>query len=602
MPIGANGLPEGRFVVPADAKEGPHLLVATCDSDVGSYSFEFWFQVAAAAPITATTATTAPTTATTAPTTATTAPTTATTAPTTATTAPTTATTGPTTAADEATFDPGSAAPGKVVRFTFTVDAGCRDSTDPAFVLVWEEPTREFPMALDAEGQVDETFTVPLEAKPGTHRLQASCRATGKSWSRTLRFSVIPGDTTSTTTTPGTAGPTPATIAGPAAPSTAGPTTTTIVGVTTTTPTAQSGGSGRGARSLFPRSLTSMEDVSFAPMPVLRSLALAGLLMLLIGFPAELFNKTVEEHYDELSKWFGRRGRRPHRRWPSIITLPLLAAVAAVLFALLDPGVTTDRSSLALVIGLFVAVLVTTLAFEVPAMSHARSRTGGTATLRLFPKAVAFGALCVAVSRLASFHPGYAYGIVAGYVLVRERSRLSSADAGRSVALGALSLLVVSVAAWVAWTPLDHTLDSPHRTASLAVLLPDATLAALFVMGLEGLTFALVPMRILDGGTLARWSRAAWLALWGAATFGFVHVLLDPQTGRLTHDNRGAIISMILLFAAFGTASVALWAYFRFRRPSTRANRWPPPRANRWPPPLPDRWPPPTTGELPAPK
>jgi hypothetical protein len=276
--------------------------------------------------------------------------------------------------------------------------------------------------------------------------------------------------------------------------------------------------------------------------------------------------------------------------------------VAAVLFALLDPSVTTDRSSLALVIGLFVAILVTTVAFEVPAMSLARSRTGGSATLRLFPKAVAFGALCVAVSRLASFHPGYAYGIVAGYVLLRERSRLSLADAGRAVALGSLSLLVVSVAAWVAWTPLDHTLDTPRQTASLAVLLPDATLAALFVMGLEGLTFALVPIRILDGGTLARWNRAAWLALWGAAMFGFVHVLLDPQTGRLTHDNRGAIISMIVLFTAFGAASVGLWAYFRFRRPSVRLSGWPPPPVSPWPAPLADPWPPPTRRELPAPK
>lgn len=286
--------------------------------------------------------------------------------------------------------------------------------------------------------------------------------------------------------------------------------------------------------------------------------------MLLVGFPAELFNKTVEEHYDELSRWFGWRGRHaPHRQWPAMVTLPLFAAFAALLYALLDPHLTYDRASLALVIGLFLAILIIIAAFELPAAAYARTRVGGSARWRVYPKALAFAALCVAVSRLASFRPGYVYGIVAGYVLAQV-GRSTTADAGRSVAFGSVTLLGLSVLAWVAWIPIDR-LAAPG-TASLAVLIVDALLAAVFVAGVEGLAFGLVPVRFLDGQALARWSRPVWIALWGAAMFGFVHVLLDPAVGRLDRDEPAAIVVMIVLFVSFGAASVALWAYFRFRR------------------------------------
>jgi hypothetical protein len=181
------------------------------------------------------------------------------------------------------------------------------------------------------------------------------------------------------------------------------------------------------------------------------------------------------------------------------------------------------------------------------------------------------------MSRLASFRPGYVYGLIAGYVFVRRRSHPSEAHTGRSVAIGAMSLLAVSAAAWLAWTPLNHKLDKSDEAASLLLLVPDAALAALFVMGLEGLAFGLVPVRPLDGGDLARWNRAAWLALWGAAMFGFVHVLLDPKSGRLDHDSKGAILGMVLLFVAFGAGSITLWAYFRFRRSIPADSVGPPP-------------------------
>lgn len=50
----------------------------------------------------------------------------------------------------------------------------------------------------------------------------------------------------------------------------------------------------------FAASVLALSEVSLAFDDLLVSVGLAVLLILLFGFPAEIFNSTVEEHYDEL--------------------------------------------------------------------------------------------------------------------------------------------------------------------------------------------------------------------------------------------------------------------------------------------------------------
>jgi len=51
----------------------------------------------------------------------------------------------------------------------------------------------------------------------------------------------------------------------------------------------------------------SPDKVSTKPGDVASSLALAILLMLVMAFPGELFNNTVQANYAEIAGWFGKK-------------------------------------------------------------------------------------------------------------------------------------------------------------------------------------------------------------------------------------------------------------------------------------------------------
>ena len=83
-------------------------------------------------------------------------------------------------------------------------------------------------------------------------------------------------------------------------------------------------------------------------------------LVLLMPFPGELFNRTLDEHYDEVTGWFrrllpgGRSERSPQRRSRvrgSWLTLGLVLVAGTLLAGLLDPGFGWNRSTGALLLG-----------------------------------------------------------------------------------------------------------------------------------------------------------------------------------------------------------------------------------------------------------
>jgi hypothetical protein len=99
----------------------------------------------------------------------------------------------------------------------------------------------------------------------------------------------------------------------PAIPITTLPTTTTTSPtMMTTSPTTATTAPSPEEHSLFPTSVPTPNDIAFDPMSLLKSLWFASLLLILfIGFPAELFNKTLEDesNYARIRGWFQRRLR-----------------------------------------------------------------------------------------------------------------------------------------------------------------------------------------------------------------------------------------------------------------------------------------------------
>ena len=123
----------------------------------------------------------------------------------------------------------------------------------------------------------------------------------------------------------------------------------------------------------------------------------------------------------------------------------------------------------------------------------------------------------------------------------------------------------MSVAAWVLLGPVSEIADQPG--AGLVPIFAESVLGGIFWVALDSLVIALLPLRLLTGNDIARWSRRAWAALYAAALFAFVHILLRPSTGYVADTSRSPTVVVVGLFVAFGIFSFAFWAYFQYRSP-----------------------------------
>jgi hypothetical protein len=317
-------------------------------------------------------------------------------------------------------------------------------------------------------------------------------------------------------------------------------------------------------RSAFATSLPRTDHVSFDLGRVLLSaLAVLGLL-LLIAFPAELFNATLEEHYDEVRGWFGL-GPRREGAGTGVSNMAVFAFFVLLsgplCFAMLSSSA-LDVSTAVAALGLSLATGVVVLASDAPTFAHLRRRYGETASVVALPGSLIVTVACVLLSRAVHFEPGYFYGLVGGLAFARELRRDTT---GRLAASSAMVLLAMSIAAWVLLGPVSEVADRPG--AGLVPIFAESVLGGIFWVALDSLVIALLPLRLLTGNDIARWSRRAWAALYAAALFAFVHILLRPSTGYVADTSRSPTVVVVGLFVAFGLFSFTFWAYFQYRSP-----------------------------------
>jgi hypothetical protein len=360
----------------------------------------------------------------------------------------------------------------------------------------------------------------------------------------------------------------------------------------------------RGDRSVVPASVqTPGEAFGGGLVVALQNLVLASLLVLLMVFPAQLFNSTYDENHARVEAAVGRlvRRRRPglageppdpplpedapagetqvgraDRGSPydpvahvtggsvwsrQIAVFGAVAAAGAVLGGLLDPRFGANTTSLALVLGVFLSVVVGAAVGGIATRGFRRTRKRPADWfLRAVPSGLVIAALCVLLSRLVHFQPGYLYGLVGG---VTFAVALERREEGQAEALVFLAGALLAVVAWFGSSALGHLADATDP--GLATLTADAFLAALFIGGIEGMLLSLVPLRFLPGHRVAQWSWPAWCTLAVLISFLFVHVLLRPDSGYLGRSPTTSVVVTVALFVAFGLASVMFWAYFKWR-------------------------------------
>lgn len=331
-----------------------------------------------------------------------------------------------------------------------------------------------------------------------------------------------------------------------------------------TTTAAQQAAVTNDERSILVSSVPTAGDVSLAPKLLATSALLALLLVLLVGFPADMFNATLLEHYEEVSGWFNWSWLNHLRGWvsglPAGVVLPAFAAGGALLYSLLEPHFGLDRGSLALLTGLFLSFLIVSLVYDVARSRYIKRHFDVTSTIRAQMVGLFVGLILVLLSRAAGFHPGYIYGVFTALVF---RGALNDKEDGKALAVVSVVLGVIAVAAWLLWIPVQEM--AVEEGASFLVLALDALLADLWIIGLGFIVFGLVPLRFFYGEKVKAWSFRGWLAIYGVGMFVFVHALLLPEEGFYEHSAETSLRSVLVLFVGFALFSLMFWGYFRYR-------------------------------------
>jgi hypothetical protein len=330
------------------------------------------------------------------------------------------------------------------------------------------------------------------------------------------------------------------------------------------------------AASNFIASVPSPVDVSIDPTVLLQAAVATIVFVLLMPFPAELFNKTLEAHEDEIRAALGRiplvgrafgrsggseaeqdAGRAPGGR--GLVTAAVVVLVSGLLYAVLDPEFGVGVESALTYVGIVLALLAVTWVANLPRRAMQRSENGDSGQLHAVAWTLGIAAACVLISRVTGFLPGYVYGVLLGYQFAKPFDGTREA---RAVGAGAVWMLALSFVAWLAL----GAVRTPGIEPGPATAILENVFGAFVVAGIEGIVFGLIPLRFLDGEALFRWQRPRWFVLYALGVFGFFWIILNPANGFVATSAGPELVTAIALFAGFGLASVAFWGYFRIRR------------------------------------
>jgi hypothetical protein len=210
-------------------------------------------------------------------------------------------------------------------------------------------------------------------------------------------------------------------------------------------------------------------------------------------------------------------------------------------------------------LGLFTGFAFITLAFDLPLRVYHRrhSLVRDRGFLRALWLTLPVAVICVVISRLADFQPGYMYGLIISIIFTSE---ISSRDEGVGTWLASVWLLVLSFVAWI----LLEVVRQQGGSAFLQTFLETA-LVTFVVAGIEALAIGLLPMRFLPGHPLFHWRKSMWFPLFAFAIFGYLLILVNPVNGYLSNDSIIPMLVGVVFLIGFGIISFGTWAYFRYR-------------------------------------
>jgi hypothetical protein len=304
------------------------------------------------------------------------------------------------------------------------------------------------------------------------------------------------------------------------------------------------------------------------------------LLVYLLGFPAEWFNDTYDANEERIlaaarrrfPKLFAERTEEQKKQRETsrrrFLRAPLLfvgfVALAALIQCFLEPKFGVNNSSLWMFLGWCAGVAVVTLGFQLPAivLGVRTDQRSHRVRFRVLVGSIFVAIVCVIVSRVLTLEPGYCYGLIAVFAF---RPVLPEKISGRIAAISSIFVLLLSVGAWLANIPVNHLAQQPHPTPGILIL--QAGLSVVFILGIESVSFGMLPLPFLPGRDVAAWNRWAWVGVFTLGLIAFVWTLLQPGSGTPANVQHLDLLPVLITCGVFAVLSLAFMAYFRYRKP-----------------------------------
>lgn len=323
------------------------------------------------------------------------------------------------------------------------------------------------------------------------------------------------------------------------------------------------------------RDFPAFNQLSASPGVIATNIALSLLALMLILLACTVFNSTLEENGSVLAAILGGLvapfglslgwlrgndddgdGVRPVSLW----RLSLILLAVAAIYAGLDPEFGWNAATAALIISLTVGVGLLTIIYE-GAQVLFGARAGARSSLQLQPLGIVVAALSVVITRVTNVHPGIVLGVIAGAAVGSHDAKLQ----GRLVTAAMLGILAVSMGSLLLVGPFQ-SLSADHPDMWWAVI-PETVAVTLFVGGIEGLLFSLLPLKFMEGRRVWDWSRPVWLVLALGVSFLFFHVVLNRTDAYTSVVEETGVQALLVICVGAVTLASAFWLACRYWLP-----------------------------------
>lgn len=313
-----------------------------------------------------------------------------------------------------------------------------------------------------------------------------------------------------------------------------------------------------------------IDEISTDGGTIATNIVFAGVTLWVL-FSSVLLNQVLQDNRSfidaktaRIARPIRRLGRRPSAvagHGATVVTMLAVLGITGLVYEFLNPEFGLNRGSLLLFLSSVLGVGILTYVCSGLEAAVTRRGHGIAAAVRPFPAAIAVSVVAVALSRLVNLQPGVVYGFVASAAITGP-GQVEGRKQGAITVFPVVAALALSVVALAIVEPIRA---NEQAAASFLGQLAIGAGIIIFIGGIEGVAFNMIPLAVTDGGKLFAWRKPVWAGIALVAAFLAWHVLLNRDQQSFDALRTASSASILVIFVLYSLFSVALWAYFRRR-------------------------------------